>query len=245
MKDNDSFWKCAKIMIFYGLTQILKLFIATLVPYHSDPSLVTSILIFDLPGALIDLVVVFFIVQHSSRSEFNVLTAGMGWSVAMLLSSKYVPIWVGTRGLEFEWRYLCLSFQANLELVLTFVLFHTLWLLLRKNSSPAYIILGSILIALSSMSQTLFRLIEDNSVSVVREVFTKTAVSLGSALGTIVLRTMILAQAAEGKRKQTTSPWNDAYKLVGSTWKRYTTEMNGHSRTRDSKLNGYIGTAKR
>lgn len=62
------------------------------------------------------------------RSEFNVVASSVGWSIASLVATRwafkplinairYVPIWVGTRGLEFDWKYLCLSYEANLDLV--------------------------------------------------------------------------------------------------------------------------------
>ncbi|VDP47632.1 unnamed protein product [Schistosoma margrebowiei] len=68
--------------------------------------------------ALLEIIVITMIVRGSiCRSEFNVVASSVGWSIASLVATRYVPIWVGTRGLEFDWKYLCLSYEANLDLV--------------------------------------------------------------------------------------------------------------------------------
>ncbi|RTG83377.1 uncharacterized protein DC041_0004642 [Schistosoma bovis] len=76
------------------------------------------------------------------RSEFNVVASSVGWSIASLVATRYVPIWVGTRGLEFDWKYLCLSYEANLDLVDTFVMFYSVWLLSRRSGPTWSTLLG-------------------------------------------------------------------------------------------------------
>ncbi|KAF6776388.1 hypothetical protein AHF37_02427 [Paragonimus kellicotti] len=106
MKENDAFWRCCKIMIFYGLTQMLKFFLATLTPHDYDFNSQNNFLFFELPGAVIELLVIFFIIRRlSARNEFGVLVASMGWSLAALFATSYIPIWVGAKGIEFDWRY--------------------------------------------------------------------------------------------------------------------------------------------
>ncbi|KAG5448641.1 Transmembrane protein 147 [Clonorchis sinensis] len=119
MRENDAFWKCCKMIVLYGITQLTRFFLATLVPHHLELTVQNNFLFFDVPGALIELVVVYFNVRRaSSRSEFSILASSIGWATASLLSTKYIPIWFGTKGLEFDWRYICLSYQANLEMVI-------------------------------------------------------------------------------------------------------------------------------
>ena len=40
-----------------------------------------------------------------------------GWAMAELISMRLLPLWVGARGIEFSWKYIQLSFEANISLV--------------------------------------------------------------------------------------------------------------------------------
>ena len=37
--------------------------------------------------------------------------------MAELISMRLLPLWVGARGIEFSWKYIQLSFEANISLV--------------------------------------------------------------------------------------------------------------------------------
>ena len=37
--------------------------------------------------------------------------------MAELVSMRLLPLWVGARGIEFSWRYIQLSLEANISLV--------------------------------------------------------------------------------------------------------------------------------
>jgi hypothetical protein len=40
-----------------------------------------------------------------------------GWATAELVMTKLLPLWVGARGIEFDWKYMQMSFDANIALV--------------------------------------------------------------------------------------------------------------------------------
>lgn len=40
-----------------------------------------------------------------------------GWATAELVMTRLVPLWVGARGVEFDWKYIQMSFDANVSLV--------------------------------------------------------------------------------------------------------------------------------
>ena len=40
-----------------------------------------------------------------------------GWATAEVLVTHLVPLWVGARGIEFDWKYMQMSFDANVSLV--------------------------------------------------------------------------------------------------------------------------------
>ncbi|KAA0199647.1 Transmembrane protein [Fasciolopsis buskii] len=157
MKENDAFWKCFRYSILYGLMQMLKFFLATLIPHDVDITPKNGFYL-DIMGILLDLVFIYSIAcRASSRNEFNLLVACMGWSTAALVSTKFVPIWFGTKGVEFDVMYLGLSYEANLEMLLTFVQFYALWLVVHKQGSFSnYGMAFSVLIC-SSMRQMVFR----------------------------------------------------------------------------------------
>lgn len=49
-------------------------------------------------------------------SNFSALSV-LGWATAELIMTRLVPLWVGARGVEFDWKYIQMSFDANVSLV--------------------------------------------------------------------------------------------------------------------------------
>jgi len=41
----------------------------------------------------------------------------VGWGTAEVISTKLVPLWVGARGVEFQWSHLQVALDSNLNLV--------------------------------------------------------------------------------------------------------------------------------
>ncbi|KAF5398076.1 Transmembrane protein [Paragonimus heterotremus] len=245
MKENDAFWRCCKIMIFYGLTQMLKFFLATLAPHDYDFNSQNNFLFLELPGAVIELLVIFFIIRRlSARNEFGVLVASMGWSLAALFATSYIPIWVGAKGIEFEWRYLCLSFQANLEMITVFSLFHTVWLLLRKKGPVIGVVVGLLNTVALLLRQTIFGLIEQHLTSMPGEMVLKTLFALSAGLATLVLRTMMRTDRPD-RIFTFSSVWTDVRTLAERIGKRCLNHTESVSRIRELKTNGHVGPKRR
>ena len=53
----------------------------------------------------------------SGSGHIKVLITGLGWAAADLLLTRTLPLWVGARGLEFDWKYIQISLDANISLV--------------------------------------------------------------------------------------------------------------------------------
>ena len=67
---------------------------------------------------LVDLVGMYFALSRiPGRGHSKVLTAGIGWGTAELLLTRVFAIWVGAKGVEFNWRYIQLGLDANISLV--------------------------------------------------------------------------------------------------------------------------------
>ena len=47
----------------------------------------------------------------------QILVAGVGWAFADFLLTRVIFLWVGARGIEFDWKYMQKSFDANIDLV--------------------------------------------------------------------------------------------------------------------------------
>lgn len=55
--------------------------------------------------------------RFAGKGETKFLVAGLGWASAELLMTRIVPLWVGARSVEFDWKYLQMSFDSNISLV--------------------------------------------------------------------------------------------------------------------------------
>lgn len=44
-----------------------------------------------------------------------------GWATAELSMTRLLPLWVGARGMEFDWKYMQMSFDANISLVINYL----------------------------------------------------------------------------------------------------------------------------
>merc|ERR1719186_2094880 len=67
---------------------------------------------------LADLVGIYFVMQRvSGKGQVKVLVAGLGWAFAELVLTRLVFLWVGARGVEFDWRYIQKSLDANISLL--------------------------------------------------------------------------------------------------------------------------------
>ena len=51
------------------------------------------------------------------KGHAKVLTAGVGWAGAEVLLTRFLLLWVGARGAEFDWKYIQKSLESNINLV--------------------------------------------------------------------------------------------------------------------------------
>jgi len=48
------------------------------------------------------------------------MTAGIGWAGAEILLTRFLLLWVGARGTEFDWKYTQKCLESNINLVRKF-----------------------------------------------------------------------------------------------------------------------------
>ncbi|EMP24796.1 hypothetical protein UY3_18143 [Chelonia mydas] len=55
--------------------------------------------------------------RNAGKGEYKIMVAAMGWATAELVMSRCIPLWVGARGIEFDWKYIQMSIDSNISLV--------------------------------------------------------------------------------------------------------------------------------
>lgn len=157
LAEYGSFWKCVSAGFVYIVTQLAKmLFLATFFPmsgggggFEDDEDLLRgedeSAVAFDflteflkLTVDLGDLVGLYFVMQRvAGKGQVKILVAGIGWSFAEFVLTRVIFLWVGARGIEFDWKYIQKSLDTNIGLVHYLTLATLVWLWTRRDSVRA------------------------------------------------------------------------------------------------------------
>jgi len=121
LSEYGAFWKCVQAGGIYFLTELCKMLIlATFFPSDMSSAGSMSVLYEFLKATvdLLDLIGLSIVMRKVSASGvIKVVIAGLGWSTGHFLLSEALPLWVGARGLQFDWQYMLSSLQANVVLV--------------------------------------------------------------------------------------------------------------------------------
>merc|ERR550525_214318 len=83
-----------------------------------------------------DLVGIYLVMSRvAGRGSVKVLVAGLGWGFAELVLTRLVFLWVGARGVEFDWKYIQKSFDANISLLHFISLSGLVWMWTKRNAT--------------------------------------------------------------------------------------------------------------
>jgi len=154
LAEYGSFWKCVTAGVIYMITQLVKmLFLATFFPVNGlgDDDLHLDSLeqqplqdaaAFDflteflkLTVDLGDLVGLHMVMQRvPGKGQVKILVAGVGWAFAEFLLTRVIFLWVGARGVEFDWKYIQKSLDSNVNLVHYLTLAALVWLWMRRDA---------------------------------------------------------------------------------------------------------------
>jgi len=146
LPEYGAFWKCVQAGLVYMVTQLFKMMLlATFFPtmetgagFFSD-FLKSTVDIADVLGIYLVLA------KIAGKGELRFLIAGVGWATAELLLTRVVPLWVGARGVEFDWKYIQLSLDSNINLVHHIIVATLVWLWtrndLQKSLTPIIMVL--------------------------------------------------------------------------------------------------------
>ncbi|XP_014674414.1 PREDICTED: transmembrane protein 147-like [Priapulus caudatus] len=143
LAEYSAFWKCVQAGMMYMFTQLCKMMVlATFFPAAD-----TVGGNFDVVGEflkstvdLADLVGIHMVMSWiASKGEIKFLVAGMGWATAELVMTRIFPLWVGARGVEFDWKYIQLSLDSNVSLVHHITTAALVWLWSRHDLQKTYL----------------------------------------------------------------------------------------------------------
>ncbi|CAG0882659.1 unnamed protein product [Darwinula stevensoni] len=145
------FWKCVQAGLMYVVTQLCKMLIlATFFPATDVPGdylqelLKTTVDLADLVG------ISMMMNQIPGKGDLKVLAAGLGWATAELFLTRLVPMWFGARGVEFNWKYIQMSIESNINLVGHLTTVTLVWLWSRHDlSQTVFPVITMLLLAMS------------------------------------------------------------------------------------------------
>ncbi|XP_078060580.1 BOS complex subunit TMEM147 [Mustelus asterias] len=153
LSEYNAFWRCVQAGATYLFVQLCKmLFLATFFPTWD-----ASVGVYDFIGEcmkstvdLADLVGLHLVMsKNAGKGEYKIMVAAMGWSTAELIMSRCIPLWVGARGIEFDWKYIQMSFDSNISLVHYITMAGLVWMFSRYDLPRHYRLPIAVLLALS------------------------------------------------------------------------------------------------
>ncbi|XP_052804137.1 transmembrane protein 147-like [Mya arenaria] len=153
LSEYSAFWKCVQAGGAYLFTQLCKMLI--LATFFPTTEIQTSGL--DVLGELMkctvdiaDLVGMYFVMSRiAGKGQLKFMVAGIGWATAELVMTRFLPLWVGARGVEFDWKYVQMSFDSNISLVHHICTAMLVWLYKRNDLNKSFVPVVLSLLALS------------------------------------------------------------------------------------------------
>lgn len=204
LSEYNAFWKCVTAGFLYMFTNLAKmLFLATFFSGNYDDDdfkdeeapfeFFTEFL--KLTIDLADIAGLYLVMQRiAGKGQVKVLASGLGWAFADLLLTRVIFLWVGARGIEFDWKYVQKSFDSNISLVHYLTLACLIYLGTRRDTSKSLLPFLVILVGIASYKTLLLdTLVNMFGLGVWTALFYKAAVT--SALGLVSLQLYIGATA--------------------------------------------------
>ncbi|CAJ1062052.1 Transmembrane protein 147 [Xyrichtys novacula] len=152
LSEYNAFWRCVQAGATYLFVQLCKmLFLATFFPTWEGGAGV-----YDFVGEfmkatvdLADLLGLHLVMsRNAGKGEYKIMVAAMGWATAELVMSRCLPLWVGARGIEFDWKYIQMSFDSNISLVHYIAMAAVVWMFTRYDLPKSFRLPVTVLLAL-------------------------------------------------------------------------------------------------
>jgi len=153
LAEYSAFWKCIQAGAAYLVTQLCKMmFLATFFP-ASDIEAGQFDVLGEFLKSTVDLADLFglhlVMSKIAGKGQLKFMIAGVGWASAELIATRFWPLWVGARGIEFDWKYIQMSLDSNISLMQHISAAALIWLYSRKDLNRASVPVIILLLGLS------------------------------------------------------------------------------------------------
>ncbi|XP_069115057.1 BOS complex subunit TMEM147-like [Argopecten irradians] len=153
LAEYSAFWKCVQAGGAYLFTQICKILILASFFPSTDIGPGGMDVIGEFLKSTVDmadLIGLHFVMSKiAGKGQLKFMVAGLGWATAELLLTRFLPLWVGARGVEFDWKYIQMSFESNINLVHHISTAMLVWLRSRSDLQRSFVPVVLTLLALS------------------------------------------------------------------------------------------------
>ncbi|KAK3581003.1 hypothetical protein CHS0354_013897 [Potamilus streckersoni] len=153
LAEYSAFWKCVQAGGAYLFTQLCKMIIlATFFPTSEVPTGGLDVIGEFMKSTvdLADLVGIHFVMTKiAGKGQLKFMVAGLGWATAELITTRFVTLLVGARGIEFDWKYIQMSFDSNISLVHHICTAMLVWLYNRNDVNKSFVPIVMTLLAMS------------------------------------------------------------------------------------------------
>lgn len=118
LAEYSAFWKYLQTGLLYLFIQFCKMLVlATVFPAFDDSKFDVLIEFLKITVDIGDIIGLHLAMTRiAGKCEIKYLIAGVGWASAELIMTKFFPLWVGARGVEFDWKYIQMSLDSNISL---------------------------------------------------------------------------------------------------------------------------------
>ncbi|XP_060530545.1 BOS complex subunit TMEM147 isoform X2 [Cylas formicarius] len=146
LSDYGAFWKCVYAGVVYMFTQLTQMLIlATFFPdtvSDMDNDWIGEFLKYSV--GLTDLVGLYYVLNGIPTKGHNkILTAAVGWATAEVILSRALLLWVGARGIEFDWIYILKCLESNIALIQHIATAALIWLWSRHDLNKRLKFIGA------------------------------------------------------------------------------------------------------
>jgi len=164
LSEYGAFWRCIQAGTIYTFTQLVKMLIlATFfpVPLQDDMGMIS-----DTPQLfkssfgleflkssidMVDLVGLYFALSRiPGRGHAKILSAALGWGAAELIFTRFLTLWFGAKGVEFNWKYIQLSLDSNVVMAQHIATTTLVWLWSRHDLKTTFVPLVSAMIVVGA-----------------------------------------------------------------------------------------------
>ncbi|XP_028921157.1 transmembrane protein 147 [Ornithorhynchus anatinus] len=137
LSEYNAFWRCVQAGASYLFVQLCKmLFLATFFPTWEGGAGAYDFLgeFMKATVDVADLVGLHLVMgRNAGKGELKVMVAAMGWATAELVTARCIPLWVGARGIEFDWKYIQMGIESNISLVHYIAVSALVWMFSRYD----------------------------------------------------------------------------------------------------------------